>query len=202
MIDPAKNASAPAAWVAQARLDTPLGPMSLACTGRGWSGAWFDGQAHHPGVLALPFDEAHPHLRSARGWLQAYFQQAEPLPALQARLRWHAHAGGASALVGASNRGLDAGPDAVWLDPLGTAFQQSVWQALLAIAPGGRGQYGQIAQQLGRPQGARAVGGAVGRNPLTIAVPCHRVVGASGALTGYAGGLDRKRWLLAREAQG
>lgn len=86
------------------------------------------------------------------------------------------------------------------LDPQGTMFQKAVWRALIRIAPGHRCSYGQLAQTLGAPQAARAVGAAVGRNPLSIIVPCHRVLGASGALTGYAGGLDRKRALLALEA--
>ena len=83
----------------------------------------------------------------------------------------------------------------------GTPFQQSVWQALLDIPLGETRTYGALARVLGKPAGsARAVGAAVGRNPLSIVVPCHRVVGAKGQLTGFAGGLQRKRWLLARES--
>ncbi len=85
------------------------------------------------------------------------------------------------------------------LDPQGTAFQQQVWAALQHITFGQLGSYGELARQLGRPAAARAVGAAVGRNPLSIIVPCHRVVGKSGALTGYAGGLDRKVALLRLE---
>lgn len=85
------------------------------------------------------------------------------------------------------------------LDLQGTAFQQSVWQALLAIPPGRTTSYGEIGRQLGRPQAARAVGAAVGRNPVSIVVPCHRVLGTSGTLTGYAGGLERKTALLKLE---
>lgn len=81
----------------------------------------------------------------------------------------------------------------------GTPFQQSVWQALLGIAPGGTTSYGALAQQLGRPS-LRAVASAVGRNPLSIVVPCHRVLGRDGSLTGYAGGLARKTALLQRES--
>ena len=87
----------------------------------------------------------------------------------------------------------------VALDPQGTAFQQQVWQVLLHIPYGRFSTYGQLAQQLGRPAAARAVGAAVGRNPLGIIVPCHRVVGHGGALTGYAGGLHRKEALLQLE---
>ncbi len=87
----------------------------------------------------------------------------------------------------------------VALAPQGTPFQQQVWQALLHIPHGQLGTYGQLAQQLGRPTAARAVGAAVGRNPLGIIVPCHRVVGKDGSLTGYAGGLHRKQALLKLE---
>ncbi len=87
----------------------------------------------------------------------------------------------------------------VALDPQGTDFQQQVWQALLRIPLGQLSTYGQVAQQLGRPAAARAVGAAVGRNPLGIIVPCHRVVGQDGTLTGYAGGLHRKEALLKLE---
>jgi methylated-DNA-[protein]-cysteine S-methyltransferase len=85
------------------------------------------------------------------------------------------------------------------LDPQGTAFQQQVWQALSLIGYGHLSTYGQLARQLGRPAAARAVGAAVGRNPLGIIVPCHRVLGQDGTLTGYAGGLQRKEALLKLE---
>ncbi len=81
----------------------------------------------------------------------------------------------------------------------GTAFQEQVWSSLAAIPWGALHRYGEIAAALGRPRSARAVGACVARNPLSIVVPCHRVVGASGALTGFAGGVERKRWLLAHE---
>ena len=87
------------------------------------------------------------------------------------------------------------------LDLHGTAFQRAVWAELLRIAPGKTCSYGHIATTLGVPSASRAVGAAVGRNPVSIIVPCHRVVGSSGALTGYAGGLDRKVRLLALEAE-
>jgi methylated-DNA-[protein]-cysteine S-methyltransferase len=86
------------------------------------------------------------------------------------------------------------------LDLQGTAFQRDVWQALLRIEPGATRSYGEIARELGVPSASRAVGSAVGRNPVSIIVPCHRVVGSSGSLTGYAGGLDRKTSLLRIEA--
>jgi len=85
------------------------------------------------------------------------------------------------------------------LDPQGTPFQQAVWRALLTIAFGHTSTYGEIAAQAGRPGGARAAGAAIGRNPLSIIVPCHRVIGRDGSLTGYAGGLHRKQALLQLE---
>lgn len=154
---------------AQCRLPTPLGPLLLAATARGLAGAWFEGQAHHPGSLAVAEDPQHPHLQRAAQELAAYFRNPQHRFALP-------------------------------LDAAGTAFQQQVWQALRQIAPGQTQRYGDLAQALGRPGAARAVGAAVGRNPLSIIVPCHRVLGQGGALTGYAGGLPRKAWLLQHEA--
>lgn len=85
------------------------------------------------------------------------------------------------------------------LSPAGTAFQQKVWAALRAIPYGGTASYGEIAARVGNPQARRAVGMANNRNPLPILIPCHRVLGADGSLTGYAGGLEVKRFLLALE---
>ena len=82
------------------------------------------------------------------------------------------------------------------LAPSGTPFQRRVWQLLQGIGYGERRTYGELAAELGNPNAARAVGLANGRNPISIVVPCHRVVGSSGALTGYAGGLTNKQWLL------
>jgi methylated-DNA-[protein]-cysteine S-methyltransferase len=87
------------------------------------------------------------------------------------------------------------------LAPEGTAFQRSVWTALASIGYAQTRSYSEIARAIGRPSAARAVGAANGQNPLPIVLPCHRVIGRSGALTGYAGGLDRKRYLLELEAQ-
>src|SRR5262245_49319260 len=84
--------------------------------------------------------------------------------------------------------------------PGGTAFQLRVWRELRAIPYGTTTSYGRLAERIGSPGAARAVGSANGRNPISIVVPCHRVIGADGTLTGYGGGLDRKRWLLALEA--
>ena len=85
------------------------------------------------------------------------------------------------------------------LDLIGTPFQRSVWQALLAIERGATTTYGEIARRVGAPAAVRAAGAAIGRNPVSVIVPCHRVIGAGGALTGYAGGLDRKTALLRLE---
>jgi methylated-DNA-[protein]-cysteine S-methyltransferase len=81
----------------------------------------------------------------------------------------------------------------------GTPFQRAVWTALTTIAPGKTLSYSALAAQLGRPQSVRAVGTANGSNPISVVVPCHRVIGADGSLTGYGGGIERKRWLLRHE---
>jgi len=159
--------------VAQTRIDTPLGPLLLASTARGLAGAWFDDQAHHPGQPAAPKDASHAVLQATARAFERYWSE------------------GAAAAA-------EAFAD-VPLDPHGTPFQHAVWQQLLTIAPGLTAYYGAIAQRLGRPEAARAVGAAVGRNPIAILVPCHRVLGRDGSLTGYAGGLPRKRALLAHE---
>lgn len=86
--------------------------------------------------------------------------------------------------------------DRVWIDMNGTVFQQEVWDALLTIPSGETRTYKQIAEQIGRPKAVRAVGQALNRNPLPVIFPCHRVVGSSGQLTGFAGGLDQKQRLL------
>ncbi len=155
--------------VAQARIDTPLGPLTAAATGRGLAGLWFDGQAHHPGALAAPTDPKQPHLARLRSELARYFA------------------------------GTGHEPFRVALDLQGTPFQQRVWQALRTIAYGRVTSYSALAAAIGAPAAARAVGAAVGRNPVSIVVPCHRVLGHDGGLTGYAGGLARKRALLERE---
>jgi methylated-DNA-[protein]-cysteine S-methyltransferase len=85
------------------------------------------------------------------------------------------------------------------LAPAGTPFQRAVWDLLLRIPFGRTATYGELARELGKPDASRAVGLANGRNPISIVVPCHRVIGSSGALTGYGGGLPRKAWLLAHE---
>ena len=85
------------------------------------------------------------------------------------------------------------------LAPSGTPFQQRVWKALQDVVFGRTASYGDIARAIGRPEASRAVGAANGKNPIAIIIPCHRIIGSSGALVGYAGGLPRKKWLLAHE---
>ena len=157
-----------AACTAQCTVPSPLGPVLLARTAKGLAGAWFEGQKHHPGVLAAPVRPDDPLLKNSAAQLQRYFvgeQITFDLP----------------------------------LDLLGTAFQQSVWQALLAIPSGSTSTYGAIARKLAAASAVRAVGGAVGRNPVSVIVPCHRVVGSDGSMTGYAGGTERKLALLELE---
>lgn len=119
-------------------------------------------------------DHTHPVLLGAKAWLDGYFQR-KPLPVT------------------------------LPLAPEGTPFQRWVWDRLLEIPWGACRTYGEIAKdwerQTGRRMSPQAIGGAVGKNPISIMIPCHRVVGAEGKLTGYAGGLDRKHWLLTHEGR-
>lgn len=89
--------------------------------------------------------------------------------------------------------------DGIDIDPGGTPFQQAVWSALRRVPPGRTTTYGELARAIGAPKAVRAVGAANGANPIWLVIPCHRAIGANGSLTGYAGGLERKRWLLAHE---
>jgi methylated-DNA-[protein]-cysteine S-methyltransferase len=152
---------------------SPLGSITLAASSAGLTGVWFENQQHRPAQLSAPgswcVDDAHPVLQMARSQLAAYFQ--------------------------GDSCGFDLPLDL----SEGTAFQQSVWRALLAIPRGTTRSYGALSAHINRPSAVRAVGSAIGRNPLSIIVPCHRVVGSTGALTGYAGGLDRKAALLRLE---
>ena len=154
--------------VAQARLDSPLGPLTAAATDKGLAGLWFDGQAHHPGPLSVPVNARHPLLRQARRELAAYWKNAD--------VKFE-----------------------VPLDLQGTDFQGKVWRALLRIRRGSTSTYAAIAARAGSAAAVRAAGAAIGRNPVSIIVPCHRVLGRDGSLTGYAGGLERKQSLLKRE---
>ena len=140
--------------------------------------------------------------RTAAGLAGAWFERQKHHPAtIEAPQRDD------DVLLRATAASLDAyfrGEDPVFdvrLDLQGSAFQQAVWAELLRIAPGATCSYGDIARRLGTPSSSRAVGTAVGRNPVSIIVPCHRVVGSTGALTGYAAGIDRKIALLRLEAE-
>ncbi|HEY3500896.1 MAG TPA: methylated-DNA--[protein]-cysteine S-methyltransferase [Polyangiaceae bacterium] len=108
---------------------------------------------------------------------------------------------GVSSVLRAYFAGRVGAIDALRVDGAGTPFQRLVWQALRAIPAGETTSYGELAARIGSPRAVRAVGGANHVNPIGIVVPCHRVIGKNGGLTGYAGGLDRKRWLLAHEAR-
>ncbi len=155
--------------------DSPLGTLLLAAEGDALVGLWLDGQKYY--AAGLPEDAAedpsHPVLQAAAEWLDAYFAGERPEA------------------------------QALKLAPGGSEFQKLVWKLLWEIPYGETTTYGALSAkaetQLGRKTAARAVGAAVGRNPISIIIPCHRVLGASGSLTGYAGGLDKKEWLLRHE---
>lgn len=150
---------------------SPIGPLLLVADAQALRGLWFADQAGiAPAHRSAPVDEQHPVLLQAVLQLQAYFAGQ--------RQRFD----------------LPLAPEG------GTPFQRAVWQALASIPYGGTTSYRALAEQLGRPRAVRAVGGAVGRNPLGIVLPCHRVLGAQGQLTGYTGGLVRKQALLRLES--
>jgi methylated-DNA-[protein]-cysteine S-methyltransferase len=151
---------------------SPLGAIWLAATDAGLAGMWFVGQRHAPDDsdwTRVSSFQQHAVLSAANQQLQAYFAGHLRQFDLPLDLRG------------------------------GTAFQQSVWQALLRIPVGETSSYGEISRRIAKPLAIRAVGTAIGRNPISIIVPCHRVLGANGSLTGYAGGLDRKLALLQLE---
>ena len=154
--------------------DSPLGGILLASDEVGLTGLWFDGQKYFARDLpAERMEQDTPVLSEAKRWLDIYFTGREP----------------------------DFTPP---LHPIGSAFRQGVWDILLQIPYGQTATYGEIARRLAAKQGcprmsAQAVGGAVGHNEISIIIPCHRVVGTNGSLTGYAGGIDKKVKLLELE---
>ena len=150
-------------------MDSVLGGITLAATDRGLAGVWFDAQRHSPDTSGWIDAPEHPVLRQASAELAAYF--------------------------GGTREHFDMPLDLSH----GTEFQQAVWQALLRIPRGGTTSYGRLGADIGKPAAVRAVGAAVGRNPISVVVPCHRVLGSDGSLTGYAGGLERKSRLLQLE---
>ncbi len=154
--------------------DSPLGGILLAADEIGLTGLWFDGQKYFARGLSSEQEERElPVLLEAKRWLDIYFTGKEPefLPPLHS---------------------------------IGSAFRRSVWEILLQIPYGRTTTYGEIARRLAEKQklprmSAQAVGGAVGQNAISIIIPCHRVVGTNGSLTGYAGGVDKKMKLLELE---
>ncbi len=156
------------------RYTSPLGGITLASDGDALTGLWFDGQKVFPDALPAGSGETRaPVFDEAVKWLDAYFSGREPDFTPKLRMQ-------------------------------GTEFRKTVWEILLGIPYGRTVSYGEIAERIARQRGiprmsAQAVGGAVGHNPIALIVPCHRVVGADGSLTGYAGGVDRKAWLLSLE---
>jgi methylated-DNA-[protein]-cysteine S-methyltransferase len=146
-----------------------LGGITLAATDRGLAGVWFDAQRHAPDTSGWIEAPAHPVLREAAAQVADYLEGRRD--------------------------GFDVPLDLSH----GTEFQQAVWQALLRIPRGATTSYGRLGAEIGKPAAVRAVGAAVGRNPISVVVPCHRVVGSNGSLTGYAGGLERKSHLLRLE---
>lgn len=157
-----------------AHYDSPLGEILLAADEEGLTGLWFVGQKYFAYRLGTEASEGEtPAIAAARRWLDTYFSGSAP----------------------------DFTPP---LRPVGSAFQRAVWDALLHIPYGKTTTYGalahSVAARLGRASmSAQAVGGAVGHNPVSLIIPCHRVVGADGSLTGYAGGIDKKVRLLKLE---
>ena len=153
---------------------SPLGNILLAADSAGLSGVWFHGEKFFARYLAEQHEEKEtPLLQQTKRWLDVYFSGKEP-------------------------------DFTVPLHFNGTDFQNEVWRILCTIPYGRTTAYGEIAKQIARRRGlsrmsAQAVGGAVGRNSISIIVPCHRVIGVNGNLTGYAGGLDKKRALLTLE---
>ena len=156
------------------RYRSPLGGITLAADGEALTGRWFDGQKHFADTLDPEHRKADLEVFDrAVEWLRLYFGGEVPRFTPPLRLK-------------------------------GSLFRRTVWEILLAIPRGRTTTYGEIARtaaaRLGVPCiSAQAVGGAVGHNPVSLIVPCHRVIGASGSLIGYAGGIDRKKYLLALE---
>lgn len=181
--------------------ESPLGPLTVVVDGEEVTGLYLDGQRHLPAASSLG-------PRAGRG-----ADHAGP-GADHAGTRPHNVEAGGAVLAEVEAPGLAAAARqlrdyfageltefSLSLRLEGSPFRRQVWEALRHVPYGEVVTYGELASLAGRPGAARAVGMAVGHNPISIIVPCHRVIGAGGALTGYAGGIDRKRWLLALEAR-
>jgi len=160
--------------VETAEVASPIGRITLAVR---------DG-----GLCALDFTERWPRRRAAleKRFGQVEFRRATDPERMVTRLERY-FAGDLGALA------------SVRVDPGGTVFQRRVWSALRKLPPGRTASYGDLARAVGAAGAARAVGAANGSNPVAIVIPCHRVIGADGSLTGYAGGVERKQWLLRHE---
>ncbi len=157
-------------------LDTPIGPLTLVVNGAG-------------ALCVAEFSDAHDRLARQL----ARFQE----PGQAATTARDPH--GMTTRFTAYFNGKAEALDTILVASQGTEFQRLVWAALRTIPYGQTWSYGQLANHIGRPKAVRAVGLANGANPIAIAVPCHRVIGANGKLTGYGGGIERKRWLLEHE---
>lgn len=151
---------------------SPLARILIASRDGKLVGLWFEQQKYYP------------DMSKHTDWVE------ETTPVLQQ----------AAAQLNAYFRG-DRQPFDLPLAPAGTPFQQRVWEALQQIPAGSTLTYGGLAKQLGNPRAVRAVAAAVGRNPISVIIPCHRVIGSNGSLTGYAGGVEKKAWMLEREAR-
>jgi O-6-methylguanine DNA methyltransferase len=159
-------------------IETPLGPMLALASGAALCALEF-GAGDRMARLANRLDR----------WFGPYTILEGSTPAIDRARRW----------LDDYFRGLRPVDDQLTLDMRGHAFEQQVWRALREIPAGATSTYGAIAKRLGSAGASRAVGLANGANPVAIIVPCHRVIGADGTLTGYGGGLDKKRWLLDHE---
>lgn len=157
------------------RFPSPLGELVLTASGTALTGVYFP-TPRHASIL-----------KKGTGWLED--DGRSPASELLARARQQL-----TEYFARTRTAFD-----VPLDPPGTAFQRRVWDALRTIPYGATSSYSDLARRLGDGRATRAVGAANGKNPIPIIVPCHRVVGARGELTGFGGGLDRKRWLLEHE---
>jgi methylated-DNA-[protein]-cysteine S-methyltransferase len=160
---------------------SPVGDLVLTATETGLTGVYFSTSRHHPAV-GSPSPEG-------RGGQGVRTKSAEGVQSLLDR-------------VEAQLNEYFAGKRTTFdlpLEPNGTDFQLSVWELLRKIPYGVTTSYGELARRLGEPKASRAVGAANGANPIPIIVPCHRVVGSKGELTGFGGGIERKRWLLEHE---
>lgn len=171
----------PSPTVSWTVFDSPIGPLLAAVSAAGLCALEFDGARGARTIEA----------RLARRFKDATIERVEPAHAAVATVRrWLERYFDGERIEGAELK----------LDLHGTPFEISVWTKLLSVPAGRTWTYGSLAEKIGHPGSARAVGGAVGANPVAVIVPCHRIVGSNGALTGFGGGLPRKRWLLEHEA--